>query len=92
MNRERLADRRLSIAFGLEHEGQNYRASVSFLPDGRLGEVFLDVGKYGSALQTNAQNAAMLASMLLQYGVPSAAIRHSISGPIAAALEMAEAL
>jgi hypothetical protein len=86
--RERLASRRGSTIVTFEHEGHRYRASGSRYPDGRLAEVFLDAGKAGSAVQSYADDQAILASLLLQHGVPIAAIRHSIDGPLALALEL----
>lgn len=87
-NRARLPDRRNSIIFDFEHEGFRYRATVSCFPDGRPGEVFLDTSKGGSALQANAECSAVLVSLLLQHGVDAGTIRHSISGPVAAALDL----
>lgn len=90
MIRERLPNRHGCISFSFECEGHRYRASASRFDDGRLAEIFLDTGKLGTSLQSNAETAAILASLLLQHGVGPAAIRHSISGPIAVALDIAE--
>jgi ribonucleoside-diphosphate reductase alpha chain len=91
MNRERLPNRRRSIAFYFEHEGHSYRATATRYDDGRLAEVFLDTGKINSPLQKNAETSAILVSLLLQHGVGADEILHSISGPIAVALELARA-
>ena len=86
-NRKRLPDRRHNVAFSFEFEGFTYRASAGHFADGALAEIFLDVpGKLGTPLQSNANTAAMLASLLLQHGVTPEDISHSISGPIAVAL------
>ena len=90
MPRELLADRRHSDISEFENEGHRYRATWSRYADGRLAEIFLDTGKTNSPLQRNAETAAILVSLLLQHGVPVATIRHSIRGPIATALDMAE--
>jgi|SRR3954470_23157462 hypothetical protein len=87
--RQRLSNRRPSIAFGFDCEGHRYRATVTQYPDGRLAEVFLDTGKINTPLQQNAETSAILVSLLLQHGVRVETIRHSISGPIAIALDMA---
>ena len=85
--RRRLPKRRASVSFGFEFEGFAYRATESRFDDGTLAEIFLDVpGKLGTPLQWNADTAAILTSLLLQHGVSPAAIRHSVSGPIAIAL------
>jgi hypothetical protein len=87
--RQRLPNRRGSTVVQFEHNGHRYRAGGSVWPaTGHLAEVFLDVGKAGSAVQVHADDAAVLTSLLLQHGVPVATIRHSLSGPIARALDL----
>jgi hypothetical protein len=88
MTRERLPNRRPSVAFAFEHEGHRYRATAGRYSDGRLAELFLDTGKDGTPLQSNAETAAILVSLLLQHGVAPSKIRHSIGGPIAIALDL----
>lgn len=88
MTRRRLSNRRSSVVVAFEYEGHRYRASASRFPDGRMAEVFLDVGKAGSSVQRHADDAAVLLSLLLQHGVPVEQIRHSVSGPIATAINM----
>jgi hypothetical protein len=86
-NRERLPNRRVNTSFSFEYEGHEYRATAGHFPDGRLAEIFLHApGKLGTPLQSNADNAAILASLLLQHGVAPDVIRHSVTGPIAIAL------
>jgi hypothetical protein len=64
-------------------------ATAGFYPDGiTLGEIFLDTGKINTPLQSNADTAGILASLLLQHGVDPEVIRHSVTGPIAIALQM----
>lgn len=84
-----LPSRRRSISFEFDCEGHRYRATATNYPDGRLAELFLDTGKINTPLQQNAETSAILVSLLLQHGVDVAVIRHSISGPIAIALDMA---
>jgi hypothetical protein len=86
MQRQLLPNRRRSIAFIFEFEGHKYRATASHFDDGRLAEIFLDTDKAG-ALQSNANTAAILTSLLLQHGVSPDAVRHSVAGPIAVALD-----
>ena len=89
--RWQLPHRRSTEAVVFEHEGIRYRASFGRFPTGELAEVFLDVpGKFGSMLQQHAETAAILVSLLLQHGVELHVIKHSISGPIAVALNLAE--
>jgi hypothetical protein len=86
MSRQRLPNRRPSLTVAFWHEGFRFRATASRFPDGRLAELFLDVGKDGSALKEYADNAARLVSMLLQNGVDADDIRSLVTGPIQRAL------
>lgn len=89
--RRTLPNHRKCVSFNFEHEGHRYRASASRFADGCLAEIFLDTGKINTPLQQNAETSAILVSLLLQHGVEPETIRHSISGPIAIALELAMA-
>jgi len=85
--RRRLPNRRANTSFGFECEGFCYRATAGYFDDGTLAEIFLEVpGKAGTPLESNANTAAILTSLLLQHGVAPDAIRHSVAGPIAVAL------
>lgn len=94
--RARLPNRRHHEAFEFVHEAQIYRVGIGRYEDGRLAEVFLNCGKSGTAVQTHAHDSAVLVSLLLQYGVPLDAIRHSLTrlpnnvaaGPIGALLDL----
>lgn len=83
-----LPNRRGARIVTFVHEGRSFRATFGEFPDGRLGEVFLDAGKPDSALQSQADDAGVLVSLLLQHGVAPAHVRHSISGPIALAMDI----
>jgi hypothetical protein len=86
-NRERLPDRRGNVSLTFRFEQHDYLATAGHFADGRLAEIFLHVpGKLGTPLQSNADNAATLTSLLLQHGVNPEVIRHSVTGPIAIAL------
>jgi hypothetical protein len=86
MTRQRLPNRRTSVTREFWCDGFLYRATASRFADGRLAELFLDCGKAGSAVQTQAENAAVLVSLLLQHGVNLDEIRPRVTGPIAMAL------
>lgn len=82
------------------HDGFNFRCRNNRAyhcgyhrdASGRLLEIFLTTSKVGSEAQEHAETAAILASLLLQHGVPVEEIVHSIKGsPVALALEMAVA-
>ena len=88
--RELLQNYRPSISFNFEHADQLYHATASRFTDGRLAEIFLDVGKAGSSVQQHAATCAILASLALQHGVAVETICHAVAGgPLAAALELA---
>lgn len=92
VTRQRLPARRHSVVFNFQHDGHLYRASASRFADGRLGEIFLTTSKAGSAAQGHADTAAVLASLLLQHGVPAHTIVRAVRGSaVATALELAGA-
>ena len=85
--RQRLPNRRTSTTVEFWFEGFTYRATASRFADGRIAELFLDVGRAGTTVQEHAETSAMLVSMLLQNGVHSDDIRSLIKvGPVAYAL------
>ena len=84
MPRECLPDRRTDLTT-FQHRAILYTATVNF-SDGRLAEIFIDCKWPGSAIAEHANTAAILASLLLQYGIAVEIIEHSISGPLAVAL------
>lgn len=85
--RQRLPNRRGSIRFSIEYDGLRYGVTAGFFPGGKLGEIFLDAAKPNSTLGVLVSDAAILASLLLQSGVPAESIVHSIAGPLAKALD-----
>jgi hypothetical protein len=89
MIRELLNSRRGSTSFTFVHDGRTYHATATRYPDGRLAEIFLDVGKAGSAVQQHAEATAVLASIALQHGVAPSTIVHAVNGPLAVAIELA---
>lgn len=56
--REKLPNRRASESFQFEHGGVRYTASVSFFDGQRLGEIFIDALKPGSAIAEHACGGA----------------------------------
>jgi hypothetical protein len=64
-------------------------------PDGRIGEIFLSADRANSLLDFLMSDAAILASLALQYGCPLDEIRHALkrdargraASPIGAALD-----
>lgn len=81
--RVRLPNRRSHETVLFEHEGVRFYGSfgrryVDGSVGGRVEEVFLRACKPDSSLDNQACDAGVLASMLLQYGVPIEEIRHSL--------------
>ena len=95
-HRRRLPDRRECERFAFEHPPHSrvvYSVCFGRYPDGRLAEIFLTTNKASSAIDAAARDAALLCSLLLQYGCPPKTIRDALSrdndGAPAAALGVA---
>ena len=94
--RERLRNRRRSETFTLELHGLHYVASFSRFDDGRVAEMFLQDHKPGSQSDSNARDAAVAASLALQFGCPLGVLRRALlrdahgnaSTPLGAALDL----
>jgi hypothetical protein len=76
--RERFSNRRASTFANFESLGMKFTASISRFPDGRIGEMFLDNHKAGSAIGTLVRDAAIILSFALQHGADIAAIRRAL--------------
>jgi hypothetical protein len=77
--RRRLPNRRASVALAFEHNGHRFRASVSRFPDdGTPAELFLHAARADSAIDAVAADAAILISLLLQYGAQPDQIAHAL--------------
>ena len=96
MTRQRLPDRRASTAFCFECNSLRYTASASWFDDGRLGEVFVSNHRADSHADSCARDAAILASIALQFGAPLDVLRRALlrdsqgrpSTPIGCALDL----
>jgi len=93
MTRARLPNRRAGEVIDFDHGGRRWTACISRFPDGRLAEIFLDTPK-ASAIGELAADAAIVASLALQFGAPAAVIAHALTGrdagPLAAALALVD--
>ncbi|MBB4362182.1 ribonucleoside-diphosphate reductase alpha chain [Bradyrhizobium sp. CIR18] len=96
--RSRLKDRRAHWLFRFECDGQSYTGGIGRFEDGRIAEVFINGTKVGTAAETNAQDAAIVASLALQHGCPVETIQHALArsggnaGPLATLLNQVERL
>jgi hypothetical protein len=93
--REKLPNRRGCMTFDIRVGGLRYTVSVGYYESGRIGEIFIQNHKQGSEAGIMASDAAVAASIALQYGVPIETLRHEVmrdswgqpSGPLGAALD-----
>jgi ribonucleoside-diphosphate reductase alpha chain len=77
-------------------QGLKFTATASWFADGTLAEIFLTNHRAGSQAGIFGQDAAVVASIALQYGVPLDVIRKALmrdlhgraSGPLACALDL----
>ncbi len=96
--RNRLPNRRASQNIAFERDNLKYQMTVGLYPDGRAGEIFLNAEHSNSLLDALAHDAAILASLALQFGCPLDTIRHALkrdaqgiaASPIGEALDRIE--
>jgi hypothetical protein len=96
--RRRLPNRRGHLVIEFDHGGFAYTAGIGFFDDGcrEPAEIFLSTNKHGSLVDTNARDAAIAASLLLQHGCTVETLRRaftrngdgSASGPLAHVLDL----
>jgi hypothetical protein len=78
--RRRLPNRREHEIRDFEFNGIRYVAGIGTFPDGSIAEVFLNpAGRVGTDLEAHARDAAITASLLLQYGCPLEALRKALT-------------
>jgi hypothetical protein len=94
--RNRLSDRRPHWLYRFECDGQTYTGGIGRFEDGQIAEIFINGPKVGTAAETNAQDAAIVASLALQHGCPIETLRHALirtggsGGPLATLLDEVE--
>ncbi len=69
-----LPPRRKSVVTKVKIGLQSLFLTYGLYPDGRLGEIFLDMSRWGSALREWLNETARSFSMSIQYGVPLPAL------------------
>jgi hypothetical protein len=77
--RQRLPNRRGRGLLDFEHRRIRYTAGVGRFEDSRLAEIFLNRAKHGTAVDTNARDAAVAASLLLQHGCSLEILRRALT-------------
>lgn len=95
MSRERLPNRRPNETQEFDRDGIRIVLTVGYKPTGEVGEIFLNADRSDSMLDVLMSDAAIIASIALQYGVSLRQIAHAIkrdrfgiaSSPIGAAID-----
>jgi ribonucleoside-diphosphate reductase alpha chain len=77
--RERLPNRRASELFEVWAHNLPFTVSASKYSDGRLAEIFITNHRAGSAAGILASDAAIAASLALQFGCPVDVLRRALS-------------
>jgi hypothetical protein len=96
MSRRRLPNRRNCETFDIESSSMPFTVTISRFEDGSLGEIFVSNHKNGSHADVSARDAAIIASVALQYGAPVDVLRKALirdsrgnaSGPLGVALDL----
>jgi ribonucleoside-diphosphate reductase alpha chain len=94
--RQRLPNRRIAETRELELNGLPFTVTFGQHPDGRILEIFLQNHKPGSQSDANARDAAVAASLALQFGCPLEVLQRALlrdshgrpSTPLGAALDI----
>jgi len=77
--RRKLENRRLNVTTCLKTESGKYHVSFGVEPEtGRIGEVFIRGSKSGSDMDILLDDATVILSLALQYGVPLDQLIHSL--------------
>jgi hypothetical protein len=84
-DRKRLPDRRCHELLDFEHNGFCYTAGIGRFADGALTEVFLNAEKVGTAIETQARDAAITTSLFLQQGGSAEILRLALTRKATAA-------
>jgi ribonucleoside-diphosphate reductase alpha chain len=97
--RMRLPNRRAHELLEFEHDGFSYVAGIGRFSDGSLAEVFINVGKAGTGIETYARDAAITLSLLFQHGCSPQSVRRALTrdadgsaaGPLGTLLDILDA-
>jgi hypothetical protein len=81
MTRRTLPQRRSCETFEIDFGGlaRSHTITLGFYDDGALGEVFINGGKSGEAVEAIARDGAVILSLALQYGAELENIRSAIT-------------
>jgi hypothetical protein len=90
-DRERLPNRRSAEVVEFVHDNRRWTLTIGRFPDGRIAEIFLDLGKV-EPLGELAQDTAIVASLALQHGCSIETLKSAIAGRSVRALGAALAM
>jgi ribonucleoside-diphosphate reductase alpha chain len=62
-----------------EHSGIRYTAGIGRFDNGALAEIFLSAHKHGTAVDLNARDTSIAASLLLQHGCQLDTLRQALT-------------
>jgi ribonucleoside-diphosphate reductase alpha chain len=79
VERKRLPNRRCHEVVEFTHNGFGYTAGFGRFDDGKLAEVFLNADKVGTAIETQARDAAITASLFFQSGGSPETLRRALT-------------
>lgn len=83
--RDSLPNRRSSLNFTIEHQGERYHVTAGEYRDGRIGEIFINriysktSAKVGTLLDDACRDLAILISMALQHGAKLETVHHAVT-------------
>lgn len=94
-DRTRLPNRRPNETQVFDRDGIKITLTIGYKPGGDIGEVFLNADRADSMIDVLMSDAAIIASIALQHGVPLQQIAHALkrdkfgiaSSPIGAAID-----
>lgn len=79
MGRLRLPNKRFGANIAIEADGVEGLCTINVRMSGVPAEIFLEIGQPGSTIDLIGRDAAVLLSLLLQYGVEASAIAASLA-------------
>ena len=77
--RQRLRYRHAHELIDFVHGGFAYTAGIGRFDDGDPAEIFLNVAKSGTTLETAARDSAIVASIALQHSASVETLRHALT-------------
>jgi hypothetical protein len=96
MSRARLPNKRRNQTTSYTRDGSTYTITVGYFANGEVGEIFINASRANSLLDALMSDAAIIASLAIQYGCPLDAIKHALkrdargdaASPIGVALDL----